>query len=267
MIYSILVLAACRTPIPPEESPPRYAVLTPEGILVVDGDNVRQPVPGTGEIDTFAWAAGGRGFLATEGGALLLIGLDGERRMLSESWFAIRFPAASPDGKSIAVGARRKRGDPWGVWVLRSDGSRPRRLVDGYDPSWSADGTRLYFERFKPNQGLSVLDLGSSEARPFLDDGRRAFTVTCSRSGRLVAFTRGRALALYESSKSSVRELTHHRSYNRFPSFSPGERYLLFFREDPTGETHPERAIILLDLKTETETILDHQTTQAIFAP
>jgi hypothetical protein len=48
---------------------------------------------------------------------------------------------------------------------------------------------------------------------------------------------------------------------------SPGERYVLFFREDPSGLTHPERAIILLDLRTGKEQILDTPAELAVFAP
>jgi len=267
-VLALALLAACQSGAPPpEDAPPRFAALTQAGLVVHDGE-ARETVPDTDDVDTFCWAAEGNGFLATTKRELVRIAPDGRRTLLSSGWFAIRFPAVSPNGKRIAFGGRRKRGEAWGVWLVRADGAgEPRRLLDGYGPSWSADGTSIYFERYKPNQGLSVLHLGSGEARPFLDDGRQAYTVDCSRSGRMIVFTRGRALTLYEPGKSSVRELTDHRTYNRFASFSPGERYLIFFRQDPTGETHPERAIVVLDLQTDTEQVLELTAEFARFAP
>jgi len=271
MPRTLLILtlcAACRSgALPPELAPPRFAVLAPDGIVVHDGET-RTPVPTTVNLDTFCWTRDGKGFYATTEDALVAVEPNGERTVLSDGWIGIRFPAVSPDGAAIAIGARRKVGEAWGVWLIPLKGKgKARRLVDGYGPSWSADGTRIYYERYKPNQGLSVFDLSSGESIPFLDDGRRAYTVDCARSGRMILFTRGRALTLYEPGKSSVRELTDQRTYNRFPSVSPGERYVIFFRQDPTGETHPERAIVLMDLHNETEQILDIDASLAKFAP
>jgi len=267
-VLLIFLLVACQSaPRAPELTPPRFAVLTPDGLVIHDGET-RSTVPATDDLDTFCWTRDGLGFLGTTRTELVAVPPHGPRRVLSRDWFAIRFPALSPDGKRIAVGARRKRGEAWGVWLIPIDGKgKARRLVDGYGPSWSADGQSIYYERYKPNQGLSIMHLSNRETHPFLDDGRQSYTVSCARSGRMVAFTRGRALTLYEPGKSSVRELTSQRTYNRFPSFSPGERYLIFFRQDPTGETHPERAIVILDLETETEQIIDVPASLARFAP
>jgi len=252
ILCTLLFVAACQTVLPEENSPPRFALLTPKGILVVDA-NARSTIRGTADLTSFCWAADGSGFYATTDTALLRIDLSGKRRIVSDGWLAVRFPAVSPNGKRIAVSGRRRPGEAWGIWVLERG---QRRLVNGIEPAWAADGRSLYFERYKPNQGLSVLDLQSGEATPFLDDGRRAFGVDCSRSGRKVVFVRGGRLALYEPGKSSVRNLSDGPGKARSPSISPGERYILYFRDDPTGQTHPERAIILRDLQTRSETVV-----------
>jgi len=264
----VALLAACRSPPPPPETrPPRFAILMPQGIEIQD-DTTRIAVPRTDDVETFCWTSDGAGFYATNDDALIHVSVAGKRRVLTEGWHAIRFPAVSPDGNRIAFSGRQRTGEPWGVWVIstRPD-SRPRRTVDGYGPAWEADGTRLYFERFRPNRGLSMVDMSNGETHPFLDDGRSAHTVTCSRSGGLIIFTRGRALTLFKRASSSVHELTSQRAYNRFPSISPGERYIIYFRQDPTGETHPERALVILDLETLEEQVLDVPAELAKFAP
>ncbi len=250
---SLLLVVSCATPIPPETAPPRFALLTPEGILVVDA-NERSLVAETADVTSFCWAADGTGFLATTGTALVHVDLAGRRSAISKGWLAVRFPAASRDGKRIAVSGRRRQGEAWGIWLIGN--KTPRRLVNGIDPAWSADGRSIYFERYKPNQGLSVFDLQSGEASPFLDDGRRAYGIDCAPSGRLVVFTRGSRLVLYEPGKSSVRPVTDGRAKARFASISSGGRYVLYFRDDPSGQVHPDRAIVLHDLETSTETLV-----------
>jgi len=53
-------------------------------------------------------------------------------------------PAWSPDGRTIAF-ARRTKHAPSTIFLIRPDGSRPRRLTRGRSPSWSPDGTDLVF--------------------------------------------------------------------------------------------------------------------------
>jgi Tol biopolymer transport system component len=264
----LALLAACRsTTTTPETSPPRFAVLTRGGIGIHEGAS-RTAVPHTEDVETFCWNADGTAFLATTGDALIHVTPDGRRRVLSRGWFAVRFPTASPDGRHVAVSGRRTNTEPWGVWTMRVDAKGPaRRLVDGYDPAWNADGRRIYYERFRPRRGLSFFDLGSGETQTFMDDGRGSHTVTCSPSGRMILFTRGRALVVLEPGNATVRELTGARTYNRFPSVSPGERYVIYFRQDPSGETHPENALVILDLQNGAEQIVDVPAELAQFAP
>jgi len=264
----LALLAACRSPArAPETAPPRFAILTPDGIEIRSGSD-RVTVPRTNDLDSFCWRRDGGAFFATTGSTLFEVSPGGARRVILDGWRALRFPAAAPNGKRIAVCGRRRNGEPWGVWTLRADGTgRPLRLVDGYAPAWEADGHRIYYERFQPRRGLSVIDISSGATQKFFDTGPLAHTVTCAPSGRMILFTRGRALTLFEPSKSSVRALTDDRTYNRFPSVSPGERYVIFFRQDPSGETHPDRGLVILDLQTGAERILDVDAELAKFAP
>jgi CubicO group peptidase (beta-lactamase class C family) len=56
------------------------------------------------------------------------------------------FPAWSPDGDSIAFG---RTGSGQGIYTMRPDGTRERRLTRGSDDTavWSRDGDRLAFHR------------------------------------------------------------------------------------------------------------------------
>jgi Tol biopolymer transport system component len=75
---------------------------------------------------------------------------SGARRQITDERdpkVAIGVPVWSPDGNTIAfVSSRGNQGLTFGVWLVDSDGSNLRNLVNpGLGPAWSPDGRWLYY--------------------------------------------------------------------------------------------------------------------------
>src|SRR5882672_7652398 len=71
-------------------------------------------------------------------------------------WEDVQDPQLSPDGKELIYGRRwvDKINDQWktSLWVMNSDGTKNRFLVEGSDAKWSPDGTRVaYISHGEPN--------------------------------------------------------------------------------------------------------------------
>ena len=109
------------------------------------------------------------------------------QRLTSEPYGVWDF-AVNPDGTRIIYSARRDAGDSRDLWLINTNGADRVRLVTCDEqvcqaPSWSADGTRIAFERRNLVKGVIgktpgpariwIVDVQSSETVPLLEDTQK----------------------------------------------------------------------------------------------
>ncbi|MBT6144148.1 MAG: hypothetical protein HN712_05450 [Gemmatimonadetes bacterium] len=94
----------------------------------------------------------------------------------------------SPDGQQIAFVSQRD-GDI-AIWTMAADGSEPRKLVQGRQPSWSPDGRRITFTsgQFEGNDEIYVINTDGSDMRRITQDKRFDWYPSWAPNGRLLAF-------------------------------------------------------------------------------
>lgn len=266
-----VLLGVCGSPASAQDAVPApLAILGPQGLLVCSAAE-RTRVPGSAGLETFAWDRGGGAILATQGGELLRVELaSGHRRVLFRH-AQIRFPDVAPRTGRIAFayvadrGSQRAGDARWRIAYVQPDGSGFVDAGPGYDPCWSHDEQELWLEDFDEHgAALYALSLATGERRRLGDDAIPRHTVgrgiepgamIWSSQRHLHAGEPGSPQACYSSG----------RDYDRFASFSPAARHLLFFREDERGRA----GIVLRELASGEERWLelDERADLAAFAP
>lgn len=225
---------ACRLG-PPDDrgrSFPRYAVGTPAGIVIVDGSS-RREVPDTADVLFFAWDRDGASFVAALESMLVRIAvLDGSRETLVSDLTRVRF--LDVDMATGRIAFSRGSADPsrgWEVWVCETDGAGPRSLGPGYGPSFAPDG-QVWFEDYTDG-GAAIFSVDPEGASPraaiFADDVSR-YTVECSEDAGFVSWSEQGRLQLRDESGQTRSPSPDTGAYDRFPSFAPDGRHVLFFR-------------------------------------
>ena len=228
----LLLLAACHSPT--SAGLPPFAVITQQGILLVDGE-ARTAVPDTADISSFCWSADGKRLFGAVGGALWEIALNGERKPCVGGFHALRFPDAAPSGDRIAFAGQAKEGDGWTLWIVSLPGGRPRDVGPGYSPTWSPDSRHIHYERMATPGGIGELEVASGRHRIAPATGAGAYTpVRSPRTGNFLLFSR-RELWLHDFRSGSARRLTELSDYQRFGSFSPDETLVLYFANEQRG--------------------------------
>ena len=138
--------------------------------IKADGSD-RQQLTNTPEPEQHpSWSPDGKKILFTRGDVMSNIDLY---VMDADSSNAVRLTehperdqrgVFSPDGETIAFVSERD-GDK-AVWLMAADGSNPRKLVQGREPSFSPDGRRIAFtsSAFDDNDELYLIDLDGIES-------------------------------------------------------------------------------------------------------
>ena len=186
------------------------------------------------------WSADGKKILFTRGDVMSNIDIytmdaDGSNvTRLTEHPERDQRGAFSPDGKTVAFVSQRD-GDV-AIWLIDADGSNPRKLVQGREPSFSPDGRRIVFtsSAFHDNDEIYLIDLdGSNMVR--LTDNRRKFDwfASWSPTGDRLAFNSeafgGQELMLIRPNGEALTRISiAEKTYEQEPVWSPDGKGLAY---------------------------------------
>ena len=206
-----------------------FIILTRDGQLVRnDGAPIAKDLRG---LETISSCPTSSDIIATRGDEILLVPLDrdGEPKVILKHTAPIRFAEVSPDGEFLTFAASVS--DMWDIYLATRDAhdrfTNVKSIARGYGPSFAHDGRFIYFERGE--EGLARFDVHRGVTDAFVSDYPGAHTARCSRDGRWIAFSKERALYLYDTSDNAVRQLSDGGSYDRFASFAGDD--VLFVRQ------------------------------------
>jgi Ca2+-binding RTX toxin-like protein len=136
--------------------------------------------------------------------------------------------APSANGRIAYQGS----GGPPSIWVVNPDGSGDRYLVEGDQPSWSPDGSRLAYAA--PDRTydriLAVVDADGSGRRQ-LSPVTPGYSPDWSPDGERIAFARAGDLYSIGIDGAGLRQLTAGAPNDDRPSWSPDGRAIAFDRQ------------------------------------
>jgi TolB protein len=119
---------------------------------------------------------------------------------------------------------------PW-IWVVRPDGGGGHALVQGAQPAWSPDGSRLAFVRPSATleSGIYVVNADGSGER--LLSRLVAATPAWSPDGARIAFSDGRDLYTVRADGTGVEQLTEGPANDTAPAWLPNGTRIAFERD------------------------------------
>lgn len=186
--------------------------------------------------------SGKRALLEARGG---IFSLPAEHGVVLElnvgSDVAARFPAWSPDGKTIAYFSDRS--GEYELTVRPADGSGEERKLTSLGPgfryrvSWSPDGKRAAFADNKMQ--IQICELATGRVTPidralyFYEDNLERFRASWSADSRWLAYARDidggqSAIFLYDTKSGQRHQLTSAFYNDAAPVFDPDGKYLFF---------------------------------------
>jgi len=137
----------------------------------------------------------------------------------------------------IVYVSRERAGDPWQVWVMRSDGSDPERLTgdegNNTSPVWAPNGRKIAFVSDRDgNREIYAMNADGNEQLNLTRNAAEDWTPSWSPDGREIAFASFRdgnwEIYVMDADGSKQRRLTRNRAADYGPSWSPDGRSMAF---------------------------------------
>jgi TolB protein len=163
-----------------------------------------------------------------------------DRRQLTSGLVRCYDPAWSPDGKQIVFvkASEYEGGSPNALFIINGDGTELKQLTPyayySY-PSWSPDGSQIVFSNY---HGLATINSDGSGYQLLTENmtGYYYLAPAWSHDGEYIAFSAvdntspGAFFDLYvmRADGSDVRQLTSAPAHDRFPSWSPDNKKIIF---------------------------------------
>ncbi len=262
------------TPTPVAGATGQLAFIRNDGVYVLGQSGDARRVTGLGEVA--GWFPDGRSLLVVRGGERgtrllrirvadgspmsIQIGAFSPTTVTLRGWELITHLAMSPDGTRLAIGGQSTHvsGGP-GLFVTDLGGGQARRVFRGqaYEPSWSADGTKIAFNAGRRIH-IVAANGGALETLPIPDPRDIAGGPTWSPDGTRIALSIEEHDSPTESHLFVVGAdgsgLTRLADQNDFqPSWAPDGRSITFTREDGDPSLgHVTTRILSFDLATST---------------
>lgn len=158
---------------------------------------------------------------------------SGVARQLTDNLGVLIAPEISPDGKSIVF----TRGDANGasqIWVMDRSGANPHKINgQGWDPTWSPDGTQILFaSNMEGANQLFVMNRNGSNPRRITDFDALRGRSDWSPDGAWMVTYNGpawnREVFIFRPDFSDLRQLTPSGGNSQGPSFSPDGKWVTF---------------------------------------
>jgi uncharacterized protein (TIGR03067 family) len=157
-------------------------------------------------------------------------------------------PEWSHDGSKITFDCWRSLfGENYGsshVFVVNSDGSKPKDLGDGTLPSWSPDGKQIVYSRYSSTRGIWVMNADGSDNHLIDPDG---WSADWSPKKDELAYTVNTDLCVHDL-KTRQRRILLEKEYSQVLwglSWSPDGQWICFKGNLPDGSS--EVAIVHAD--------------------
>ena len=202
-----------------------------DAIYIINSDGTEITVLTEGDSDSELspqWSPDGKRIVFASGI------IDGSKRVKLTSTPDVEDsdPSFSPDGKQILF-TRMFIDESFGVFMIDSDGSDERKIVDGRLPRWSPNGEEIVFLKDKD---IYLMTLGEKEIQKLFTIGPATITTLAwSPNGRYLLFDRissenqsNDGVYIYEfETKKQVRLIDSGESYCQDGAWSPDSKEIV----------------------------------------